>query len=36
MLRPRAGHFHYSSGEQHQMILDLALQIGVRGIVVGP
>ena len=37
MLRPRAGHFHYSSSEQHQMILDLETlsKSGIRGIVVG-
>ncbi|MGB1112136.1 MAG: copper homeostasis protein CutC [Schleiferiaceae bacterium] len=37
MLRPRAGNFHYSSSEQHQMLLDLEMlsRTGIRGIVVG-
>ncbi len=37
MLRPRAGNFHYSSSEQHQMLLDLEIlsRTGIRGIVVG-
>jgi copper homeostasis protein len=37
MLRPRAGNFHYSSSEQHQMILDLEMlsKSGIRGVVVG-
>ena len=37
MLRPRAGNFHYSSSEQHQMLLDLEMlsKTGIRGVVVG-
>ncbi len=37
MLRPRAGNFHYSSSEQHQILLDLEMlsRTGIRGIVVG-
>lgn len=37
MLRPRAGNFHYSANEQHQMLLDLEMlaKTGIRGVVVG-
>jgi copper homeostasis protein len=37
MLRPRAGDFHYTKSEQHQMLLDLDMlaKAGVQGIVVG-
>ena len=37
MLRARAGNFHYSSSEQHQMLLDLEMlsKTGIRGVVVG-
>ena len=37
MLRPRAGNFHYSSSEQHQMLLDFEMltKTGIRGVVVG-